>query len=59
MCSGPRVQAQRCWDTDGAADGGGQQRAAGTGIIFVLWVFIIGMLEKEKRAREKQGMDIK
>ena len=30
-----------------------------TGIIFVLWVFIIGMLEKEKRAREKQGMDIK
>ena len=31
MCSGPRVQAQRCWDTDGAADGGGQQRAAGDG----------------------------
>ena len=29
MCSGPGVQAQRCWDTDGAADGGGQQRAAG------------------------------
>lgn len=29
MCGGPGVQAQPRWDTDGAADGGGQQRAAG------------------------------